>query len=90
MFEESVEEQRIDPIAGLMEVMSKLKEGEQIWYQILARPTGEDAFNAGKKELNRMYGVEDPKKKGLFAGFDLGFSMEDVFRAPFQHPGERA
>jgi len=89
MFEESVEEQRIDPIAGLMEVMSKLKEGEQIWYQVLVRPTGEDAFNAGKKELNKMYGVEEPKKKGIFGDFDLGFGMEDVIRAPFQHPGER-
>ncbi len=90
MFEESVEEQRLDPIAGLMEIMSKLKEGEQIWYQVLVRPAGETTFKAGKAALDKMYGLTEEKKKGVFAGFDLGFTAEDVVRAPFQHPGERA
>jgi hypothetical protein len=90
MFEEAVEEHRIDPIGGLMEVMSKLKEGEQIWYQILVRPTGENTFKAGIKRLNEMYGIEEKKKGGLFSNFDLGFTMEDAIRAPFVHPGERA
>ena len=89
MFEEAVEEHRIDPIGGLMEVMSKLKEGEQIWYQILARPAGESTFAAGKKVLDKMYGIEEKEKKSFWSGLDLGVSFEDVFRAPFQHPGER-
>ncbi|PIV10403.1 MAG: hypothetical protein COS49_00670 [Candidatus Portnoybacteria bacterium CG03_land_8_20_14_0_80_41_10] len=33
-----LEEQRIDPVASLLEVMSKLKEGENIWIQTLVRP----------------------------------------------------
>jgi hypothetical protein len=87
-FEESIEEHRIDPIGGLMEVLSNLKEGEQIWYQIIVQPTGEDVFNEGKERLNEMYGIEDKKKKGGLK-FDLGFDWEDALRAPFQHPGER-
>lgn len=90
MFEEAVEEHRIDPIGGLMEVMSKLKEGEQIWYQVLVRPAGESTFAAGKKVLDKMYGIEEKKKKGVFGDFDLGFGFEDIFRAPFQHPSDRA
>jgi hypothetical protein len=30
--------EKIDPIAGLLEVMANLKEGEYIWYQILMQP----------------------------------------------------
>jgi len=36
---ETEEEKRIDPIAGLLEGMARLKSGEQIWVQIVATPT---------------------------------------------------
>ena len=35
---ESKEEKRIDPISSLLEAMSRLKKGEQIWVQIRAKP----------------------------------------------------
>ncbi len=37
-----LEEQRIDPLASLLEVMSKIKDGEQIWIQTLIRPVLSD------------------------------------------------
>jgi hypothetical protein len=32
----------LDPVASLMEFLGKLKEGEQIWIQLLFRPVGDD------------------------------------------------
>lgn len=35
---EALEEKRIDPMAGLLEAMAKIKPGEQLWVQITAEP----------------------------------------------------
>lgn len=35
---EALEEKRIDPLATLLEVMSKIGPGEQLWVQIIAKP----------------------------------------------------
>ena len=35
---EAKEEKRIDPLAGLLEAMAKIKPGEQLWVQITAEP----------------------------------------------------
>lgn len=37
---EAKEEKRIDPIAGLLEAMAKVKPGEQLWIQMTAAPLG--------------------------------------------------
>ena len=39
---EALEEKRIDPLAGLLEGMSSLKPGEQLWVQIIAKPVREE------------------------------------------------
>jgi len=36
------EEKRVDPVAELLEMMAKVKEGEQFWIQICASPTASD------------------------------------------------
>lgn len=38
---EALEKKRIDPIAGLMEAMAKIKEGEQLWIQFVISPVGD-------------------------------------------------
>lgn len=35
---EAKEEKRVDPVAGLLEIMAKIKPGEQLWIQITAGP----------------------------------------------------
>jgi len=45
-----LEEQRLDPLASLLEVMSKLRDGEQIWIQTLVRPVLSD----WKKECEKL------------------------------------
>jgi hypothetical protein len=88
MFEEAVEERRIDTIAPLMEAMSKLKNDEQLWFQLLIKPTGEEFRKEGEEEINKLLGVEKPKKPSMWPKLDLGITMAEAVRGPFEHPGE--
>jgi hypothetical protein len=88
MFEEAVEEHRIDTIAPLMEAMSKLKNDEQLWFQLLIKPTGEDFRKEGEKEIKKLLGIEEQKKPSMWPDFDLGVTLGEALAAPFQHPGE--
>jgi len=38
---EALEKKRIDPVAGLMEAMAKIKEGEQLWIQFILSPVAD-------------------------------------------------
>lgn len=89
-FEEPVEEQRLDSLAPLLESMSKMKGDQQFWFQLVVMPTGLDWVKKGEAEVNKLSGVEEekPKKGGLFPGFDLGITLGEALRAPFEHPGE--
>lgn len=90
MFEEAVEEQRIDPIALLMETMSKLKGDEQMWFQVLIRPVLNTTIKKeGEEIVNKLLGVEKEKKKGFFAEFlGLGFTAKELLLAPLEHPSQ--
>jgi len=50
------EEKRIDPLAGLLEGMATLKEGEQMWLQIVAKPVREEIpwVERGKKIVEKL------------------------------------
>jgi hypothetical protein len=84
MFEESVEERRVDPVALLTETMSKLKADEQIWIQIMARPTGDQWKKQGEETVGKITGTLERKKKDRFSLF--GATMGEVARSPFEHP----
>ena len=89
-FEESVEEQRLDSIASLIEAMSKMTGDQQFWFQLIIEPTGDDWVKQGEKEIDKIYGIEEKKehKPSLLPKFDLGISLGEALRGPFQHPGE--
>ena len=63
------DEEKVDPIASLMEQIAKLREGEQIWIQIKAKPVASDndggfiknAEAERDKLLNRVTKSPDPK-----------------------------
>ncbi len=85
MFEESIEERRVDPVAGLLETMSKLNSDEQIWIQILTRPTGDDWKKEGEAHIAKMTGLDSAKKKEpWFPGF--GLTAREIIRSPLEHP----
>lgn len=88
-FEESIEEQRIDPIAQLVEAMSKMEGDQQFWMQLVTVPTGLDWVNKGEKEINKIHNIEEekPHKSGFFPKIDLGITLGEAIRGPFEHPG---
>lgn len=88
-FEDPTEERRLDTIAPLMELMAKLEGDQQLWYQLVIRPTGEDFKKEGEKRINQILGIESKEKKpaGLLRGMGPGVTIGEVVRAPFEHPG---
>jgi hypothetical protein len=88
-FEESIEEQRLDPVAPLIEAMEKMQGDQQLWIQFVVTPDGEDWVKAGEKEIAKIHGIEEKhESKGFFPSIDLGFTIGEALRAPFEHPGE--
>lgn len=55
-FEETKEEERIDPLASLSEVLSYLSPEEHIWIQILVRPAGEKWKDDGERLVEKLIG----------------------------------
>lgn len=69
-FEESGakdEFKNIDPIAPLAETMSSLEPGEQIWIQLLCRPTGGDWVKKASSVIDEIIGKK-PKQEAGFIG----------------------
>ncbi len=68
-FEKDVvlEEQRIDPLASLLEVMSKLRQGENIWIQTLIRPVRDDWKKEAEKLRDQILGRVEKKSPGIFS-----------------------
>lgn len=83
-FEAMVEEQRLDPVAAVTEVMSKLKEGEVILIQTLIRPLGDEWKKKAEELVAKLIGKKPPKQFGLFGWIPI-FLRNLVF-APFQPP----
>lgn len=71
------EEKRMDPITDLIEAFSRIGEGEQIWFQIIASSAGDDEndyVKRGKQIVNDLSKRPKPKQsKSLFG------EMADVF-----------
>lgn len=86
-FEEPVKEKRLDPIAGLTEAMSKLKNDEAIWIQIFVSPTGPDAGDDWKKEgealRDKLVGRKKPER-GLSQ--KIGEFFKNLAIAVIEHP----
>lgn len=72
-FEAEKEEQRVDPLASLIETLSNLKEGEEIWVQYLVQPTGNDWKDEGKEIVNEFLGRKKSVEKGVFEEIILFF-----------------
>ncbi|MFA5108939.1 MAG: hypothetical protein WC458_00100 [Patescibacteria group bacterium] len=54
-----------DPMASLMDLCGSLRQGEQLWFQIIVIPTGFDWVKDSEKEINKIFGRKDKSKTGL-------------------------
>jgi len=52
----------IDPLAGMMEVMGKLRPGEKIWIQILFRPVHDDWQKKARELVDKLMGKKPSAK----------------------------
>lgn len=68
-----------DPIAGLMEVFGKLRQGEQIWLQILFRPADDAWQKKSKAVSDKLLGKKAPEKKETFFAMDRRTWRESVY-----------
>lgn len=78
-FEAQVEEKRLDPLSSLMEVLSYLRDGEQIWIQILIQPTGDAWKKQGDELVNKLLGRKKVIEQTVFEEVILFFrEMFDI------------
>jgi len=54
-----------DPMAALMDLCGSLRQGEQLWYQIIVIPIGFDWPEKAEEEMNKIFGRKNKTKKGL-------------------------
>lgn len=65
-FEHSLTSEFKDPLAALLEMMARLGPGEQLWYQIVARPIAQGDFTAAvSKEVKKITGQKEAPKKTM-------------------------
>lgn len=63
-FEDKVTGEFKDPMANMLEVLSRLGPGEQAWYQIVITPTDQKDFKKrAEKLINKIKGIKEVKKK---------------------------
>ena len=63
-FEEKEEERRVDPMASFLEILSKLKSGENIFIQYLMKPTVEKEWKEeGQEFINKLMGKKTDTKE---------------------------
>jgi hypothetical protein len=90
-FETKDGEGDVDPIAGLVETLSKLKEGENFWLQFTIRPTGDDWKKEGEDIVSKLIGrkIKDDKKKSVLLEIlrkEARDYAKGTLRAPFEIP----
>ncbi|MDD5567048.1 MAG: hypothetical protein PHH01_02540 [Patescibacteria group bacterium] len=67
-FEHSLSQQFADPMASLLEILSKIKQGEQIWIQMVLRPTeGKKYLSQAQSIINKIIGEKKAVSKGLLS-----------------------
>ena len=83
-FEERVKEKRLDPMAAVTEALSKTKEDEMGWLQILVRPIDDDWKKEGEKLIGKLTGRKSARDRTLLE--DLEEFIINLIKAPFTPP----
>jgi len=70
-----------DPMASLMDLCGSLRQGEQLWFQVIVIPTGFDWVKDSEKEINKIFGRKNKVKQGLASkGLEaLGEASEVIY-----------
>ncbi len=75
LFEHSLSKRLLDPLASMMEIMSRMGPGEQLWIQIVIEPVGDGWRKKGIALINKLIG-----KKSEKSGADLLYFPREISR----------
>ena len=76
-FEESVTGKMLDPLAGIIEIMSKGGPGQHMWFQLLLSFEDESWYSTGRATVDDFIGKKAPHKQSALEKF---FSdIRDIF-----------
>lgn len=63
MWEHSLTQTFLDPLASLLEMMGRLKSTEQMWFQMVLRPNSDNGWRQkGLEAINKLAGIKSSKK----------------------------
>jgi len=70
-----------DPMASLMDLCGSLRQGEQLWFQMLIIPTGFDWVKDSEKEIDKIFERKGKSKPGWISKFMewLGEASEAIY-----------
>ena len=70
-----------DPMASLIDLCGSLRQGEQLWYQIVLTPTGFDWVKESEKEINKILGKKANANNDLASWIveAMGKASEEVY-----------
>ncbi len=74
----------VDPLAALTEAMSKMREGEQFWFQIGIRPADDGWKKVGDDLVNKLLGKAKPSQSGSYVWALLKKEIMDIFSGAAQ------
>jgi len=83
-FEERVKEKRLDPMAVVTEAMSKVKENEMAWLQLLIKPTDDKWQKEAQQVINKLIGRKAGTTNTVWG--DLDEFLRNLIKAPVSHP----
>ncbi len=83
-FEDPKDERRIDPLASLTELLSKLEQGSQLWIQFIISPAPDTWHAEGQKLVSQLIGRKETKQPGAFD--DMGASLGVLFKGGEEVP----
>ncbi|MBU0597825.1 hypothetical protein KKF61_02400 [Patescibacteria group bacterium] len=75
-FEHSLSQKLLDPMASLLEILSRMGPGEQLWLQLVIAPVSGKWRENGIKLINKLIGKKGDKKKGG----DLSYFPREISR----------
>lgn len=64
-FEHALSQELKDPMAQFLEIMSRIKPDEDVWFQIIVGPTTDSWKNKAKKEIEKIIKQETSKSGGI-------------------------
>ncbi len=89
-FEHSLSQKLMDPMASLLELMSRMGPGEHLWIQIVFEPVGSDWRKQGERLINKLIGKKSDKKISDWMYFpkEIGKGLSESFTAGIVPPTE--